>query len=82
MAYTNFTCIDNETLQIKNVYNLTEDGNESEIIMTKDDFCRWGCDNSTHSCSPDPIKKDLTIVGIVLGIGFVLFYIIPKIFNK
>lgn len=82
MAFTNRTCIDNETLRIENKFNITEDGVLTEFIKVSNEYCRWGCDNVTHSCVPTKINQNLIILGSLLGIGVVLFILVPKIFGR
>ncbi|MBU1613641.1 hypothetical protein KKC87_04440 [Patescibacteria group bacterium] len=70
-------CVDNETLSVQ--FNETRciDGICKEFSRDTLQYCNFGCDSVTQTCSPDSFTVNMYLVG-----GFILFIIIMAILFK
>lgn len=71
-----YSCYDNNTLLL--IKNATACYPDCETLFTNmTQYCAYGCDNNTLSCSPPPTYSNLLYFGII-----VLFIIILMIIAK
>lgn len=70
-------CVDNETLmKISNETRCID--NKCTINLVENyEYCNFGCDSVTQSCSPDTFTVNMYLIG-----GFILFIIIMAILFK
>lgn len=69
------TCLDNYTL----MHNLTYIANDNLSYVYTYESCNWGCDNTTMSCSPNPMNQNFIVLGVILGIVFILFVVVNRL---
>lgn len=78
LAYTNHTCLDNQTLQIINIFNITEDGVVTEYETLRIEECDYNCTETMvgNRCDYTPSQKAGIWVLIILAIlgAFYLTY--------
>lgn len=70
LADINRTCLDNETLQINTTYYIETSDGLSEIEVSKNEYCAFGCTNG--ECEGSSVEGDMAQIWLTFGAGTVM----------
>ncbi len=72
-------CLDNTTLQRNMNFSFETDTAVKNLTITKNEDCRWGCDNVTNTCAPDPVTMNMLFGGGLMALIGIIALIVRRI---
>lgn len=66
MKSTEYSCIDNTTLQKDNTFDVYGPGGVKTYTKSEQEYCQFGCDFNTNQCVPPPINRAGMIAVLVV----------------